>query len=291
MQRTIVITTALTLLVLSPATATPIVTLTLESPQAGQTVQPGTMIDWTIKVSVSAGDNAGLALVSCDLVQDAGNAEFFDLPPADPGSIDAVMQNFARPSGISNPGEDGAACGFIGVQRGEAGRMNLVQLGGAQNTFGAAGPPGIGQDEVVNIGIGQDALPQIVVSGSFSAPGTPGSYSFHLENGCANVLSSADPPPVPPDFWPASHATVEGLPSASFTFSVQRTLGDLNCDSLVNTADIPHFVQALLDPTGYDADHDGDPYPACSRSLADLNEDAGADGLDIQLFVDLLLQG
>jgi hypothetical protein len=289
MRRMIMIATAVSLLALSPATATPTVTLTLESPQAGQTVRPGAMIEWTIKLSVSVGDNAGLALVACDLVQDAANAELFDIPPAESGSVDATMQDFTRPLGVSNPGEAGAGCGFIGVQRGEAGRKNLVQIGGGQNTFGVAGPPGIGQDSVVSPGIGQGGVPQIVVSGSFAAPGTAGSYSFHLENGCGNVLNSVEPPPVPPAFWPVSHAAVEGLLAAGFTFSVERPLGDLNCDNVVNVADIPHFVQALLSPVGYDADHDGDPYPACARSLADLNADSSADGLDIHLFVDLLL--
>ena len=65
--------------------------------------------------------------------------------------------------------------------------------------------------------------------------------------------------------------------------------GDLNCDGFVNPADIPHFVQALLSPSGYDADHDGDPYPVCQRSLADFNQDTMEDGLDIQLFVNALL--
>lgn len=66
-------------------------------------------------------------------------------------------------------------------------------------------------------------------------------------------------------------------------------LGDLNCDDLVNTADIPHLVQALVDPPAYDAQHDGDPYLLCYRGLADMNQDGRADGRDIQLFTDLLL--
>ncbi|HVP11771.1 MAG TPA: hypothetical protein VMV94_11360 [Phycisphaerae bacterium] len=289
MRPTILIAATLTLLALNSALATPTATLTLESPQAGQAVQPGAMINWTIKLGVSLGDNAGLALIACDLVQDAANPGFFDIPPADSGSVDATMQNFTRPLGIANPGEGGATCGFIGVQRGPAGQKNLIQIGGTQNTFGAVGPAGIGQDDIVNPAVGQSVQPQIVVSGSFPAPGTPGSYSFHLENGLANVLNQADPPPAPPAYWPVSHAVVAGLPAAAFTFTVQSTLGDLNCDGAVNTSDIPHFVQALLDPAGYNADHDGSPYPPCAQSRADLNGDTRTDGLDIRLFVDLLL--
>lgn len=65
--------------------------------------------------------------------------------------------------------------------------------------------------------------------------------------------------------------------------------GDMNCDNVLNTVDIPHFVQALIDPIGYDADHDGDPYPSCSRTRADVNLDTYEDGADIQAFVNALL--
>lgn len=65
--------------------------------------------------------------------------------------------------------------------------------------------------------------------------------------------------------------------------------GDLNCDGVVTIADVPHFVQTLVDPAGYDADHGGDDCVECHRALADLNEDTFANGLDVQPFVDLLL--
>lgn len=96
-------------------------------------------------------------------------------------------------------------------------------------------------------------------------PSTPGTYTFHLENTFANVL-------------------------ASVSFTVEGAIrGDLNCDGYVTAADIPHFVQALIDPAGYDADHDGDPYPVCQRVRADISEDTREDGTDIQGFVNALL--
>ncbi|MCK6456032.1 MAG: hypothetical protein L6Q92_05825 [Phycisphaerae bacterium] len=58
---------------------------------------------------------------------------------------------------------------------------------------------------------------------------------------------------------------------------------DMNCDGVVNTDDIAHFVQALLDPAGYAADH-----PACNGLLADMNADGQANGGDIQLFINRL---
>lgn len=60
--------------------------------------------------------------------------------------------------------------------------------------------------------------------------------------------------------------------------------GDLNCSGGVDTNDIGPFVLALLDPAGYAAE-----YPSCDLDLADLNEDGSADGLDIQLFVNVLI--
>lgn len=100
----------------------------------------GDTIDWTIYVSVSIGDNEGLALICCDLVQDVDNPAKLDLPPGDPGSIDTTMQNFDRPAGITNPGEGGADSGYIGVQRGTAGEMNLIQTDGGRAPTGRPPP-------------------------------------------------------------------------------------------------------------------------------------------------------
>lgn len=75
------------------------------------------------------------------------------------------------------------------------------------------------------------------------------------------------------------------------TITITRTaLGDLNCDGMLSLVDISHFVQALVDPAGYDTDHDGSPYPPCNRLLADINDDTDANGLDVQLFLDALLE-
>ncbi len=67
--------------------------------------------------------------------------------------------------------------------------------------------------------------------------------------------------------------------------------GDLNCDGVVDVADLEHFVQAVIDPSAYDDDHDGDPYPLCQQALADVNEDGLVDGLDVAAFVNALLGG
>lgn len=61
------------------------------------------------------------------------------------------------------------------------------------------------------------------------------------------------------------------------------TLGDMNCDAVVNLFDLDPFVQALLDPTGYSA-----AFPACQIALADVNNDTVKDGRDVASFVKLL---
>ncbi|HKQ49730.1 MAG TPA: alpha/beta hydrolase-fold protein [Phycisphaerae bacterium] len=61
--------------------------------------------------------------------------------------------------------------------------------------------------------------------------------------------------------------------------------GDMNCDGDVDTAnDLPLFIDALLDPTGYTSP------PGCVIEQADMNGDQTCDGLDIADFVVAVLQ-
>ncbi len=75
--------------------------------------------------------------------------------------------------------------------------------------------------------------------------------------------------------WAPCNGVVQVVPGA--------TLGDLNCDGLIDVGDVDPFCTALIDPAAYLAQ-----YPACSISRADLNEDDQVDGGDIQSFVDIL---
>jgi hypothetical protein len=267
------------------------VTFSLASSQNGQTVPPGTAIDWAISASLPTSGSAGLAMVCVDLVQASGNPTFIDLPPA--AGVPSGMTNFSRPLGVSNPGEGGATTGYIGLQRTPTGQgyKNLVQIGGGQNTVGStlAAEYDAAQSATVVSGIGQGGTAQFIASGSFQAPGLPGTYTIQLAEAVANVLDSVSPPPVPPAYWQVSSANVD-VTGASFSFTVVgMVLGDLNCDGLFNAADIPHFAEAILDSAVYAADHDGNPHPPCQRNHADLNGDTRVDGLDIQYFLDALL--
>lgn len=62
------------------------------------------------------------------------------------------------------------------------------------------------------------------------------------------------------------------------------SLGDMNCDTYINEADIPLFVEALLDPDAYDLAH-----PDCDSSQADMDGSGTPDGKDAQGFVEALM--
>lgn len=57
-------------------------------------------------------------------------------------------------------------------------------------------------------------------------------------------------------------------------------VGDANCDLCVDTADVPAFVQALVDPAGYAL-----AFPGCPLANTDLNSDLTVDGDDIPGFI------
>ena len=270
----------LVLAAVCPVLADGTVTLGLTSSKTDLTVAPGTTIDWTITAEVSntpPGQNAGLALLHVDLRQDPANPANLDIPPAD--GVPTTMTNFSRPAGISNPGEDGHDTGYIGVQRGPAGAMNLVQIGGAQNTLGTAGVVmGTSADVVSAIGHGGAV---ILAQGSFTAPEAAGTYVFGLYEAAALVLDEVNPPPAQS---PVSEATI-AYATQTFSFHVGQR-GDVNCDGSVNSFDIDAFVQALTDPAGHAAS-----YPGCDYKLADVGEDGTVNAFDIDPFVELLTRG
>ena len=72
--------------------------------------------------------------------------------------------------------------------------------------------------------------------------------------------------------------------STWLTVRVLHPMGDLNCDGVVDTADIDAFVLALVDPAAYETE-----YPGCDRSLGDTNGDGVVDTADIDGFVSLVV--
>ncbi len=261
----------LTVLTMTAGATGQTVALTLESPQNEQVLQAGASIEWHILFTVSPDGNEGLALLSCDLLQDPNNPALLDIPPAD--GVPTEMTNFSRPDGICNPGETNPVTGYIGVQRGEAGQMNLIQVGGGQNTFGQAMSPGSGIAENANVvpGVGQ-GTPQILASGSFTAPSACGTYTFELTNAVANVLLDHN---VPPAFSPVNQAAIDTA-AAGISFTIALS-GDLDFDGDVDLADLAQLLGNYGETSGMmytDGDLDGDG----DVDLADLAELLGVYG-------------
>jgi hypothetical protein len=151
---------------------------------------------------VSPKNNGGLALFSFDLVQREGNPMSIDLPPGDPARGD--MEAFDRPAGFTNPVEDPWGSGYGGVPVVENGRKNLIQIGGAQNTFGVAphclGPDAdvcTGQNTDVVRGVGQSDGGVMLATGSFQAPPIPGTYVLRIRSAVANTLRQPGVSPRP----------------------------------------------------------------------------------------------
>ncbi len=228
------------------------VTVSLTSPQDGLVLAPGATINWTISFSDSPGDNQGLALLVVDLVQDGDNPATLNIPPA--SGVPAAMVKFSRPQGISNPGESDPTTGYVGVQRGTAGAMNLVQIGGAQNNFGVAQPSGTGiaENAIVSGGIGQSGAVTLA-SGSFTAPSACGTYIYTIENVYANVLDSVA---TPPNFSPVSEAAVDATAN-TISFEV-GLVGDIDGNGVVDLIDLSTLLtQFGQTGSGLSGDLDG----------------------------------
>jgi len=248
---TLAITTAL-LLTAPMALAEETVTFELRTAADGMAVCPGDTVAWEIWINITTTNNEGLALACVDLVQDGGNPAMLNIPFAD--EIPAGMANFSRPEGISNPGESGNSSGYIGVQRGVEGEKNLIQLGGGQNTFGAAGSSmGTNPNLVANVAKGVDTL---LVAGSFTAPAVAGSYTFSLQNPIANTIAELN---TPPDHSPVESAAVSFV-TESITFVIPRT-GDLDGDGDIDLSDLAALLGSYGGASGFDCtngDLDGD---------------------------------
>lgn len=63
-----------------------------------------------------------------------------------------------------------------------------------------------------------------------------------------------------------------------------RVAGDMNCDEMVDAADIPTFISLLVQPASYAIN-----FPACNAANGDFNDDFEIDGSDIAGFVQRLM--
>lgn len=118
-----------------------------------------------------------------------------------------------------------------------------------------------------------DCCPSVNVNGTL----LPGDYALR-----AHVLGIVDH-----SFMTSYNTSTSGT-NITMTLDVPpiHPPGDMNCDGIVDVADIHPFVQAVLDPSGYEL-----AYPGCDRAMADLNTDADIDGADISAFAQCVVAG
>ena len=219
-------------------------------------------VDWELAITAYPG-HEGLAAFCADLVQDASNPAQFDLPPADPASLPPDMAGFNWPAGIANPPEGGGASGYFGVQRGTPGERNLVQLGGAQNSFGI---PGItmGTDADVEADVGHPSI--VAMSGSFPVQREPGEYVFHLTHVAANVFEQVNAAPASSP----AHPTV--VLTSAIGISFVSCIGDIDHDGSVGLSDLAALTGSAYGTCEGDPDYDPE---------VDLNADGCIDLADL----------
>lgn len=260
---------------LDPEPPRPVVDISISSPQAGTAVSPGSAIQWVIRCVAPASPACyGVAGVSVDLVQGPSNPVFFDLPEA--AAVPPEMSGFSRPQGICNPVPGNlAASAYTGTRTGLSGSMNLVQIGGMQNTFGVAGTL-MGTDTLVETGVGQDSGGQVIAEGVFSAPSEPGEYCFEIQNAVVNVLRTQA---AMSGIWPVAYAEVM---ASSSVFCIAVEAGptcDYTQDGVADQEDVAYLIDVVaggLNPNEVDPD---------------FNQDGVADQADVAALVDAIAGG
>lgn len=178
----------------------------------------GCTVDYRVTVELTDTDNEGLALIGFDLELVDGLGVNAGLPLDQAVPTDGDMTSFVIPDGLNNP------AGFGGTLIGN----KLVQVGGGSNTIRnvqsctvdadcpgttntcdagtctASAPYPIG---AVITGIAQPGSPQVVVTGSFIAPLTVGTYAFKLTALFGNaIIAGEDGNP----FWATKALDIAG---------------------------------------------------------------------------------
>lgn len=236
---------ALALAALSPAAAAgSTARFRLSSPADHSKLQPGAIVPWSLSVALSADDNEGLALALVDLVQEEGHPAEIALPSA--GGAPGGLAHFDVPQGFANPGSGALPGGFGGSQIQVPGQGFLLQIGGAQNTFGTPGNL-MGKQSNVLTGVarGKEIL---LAQGSFEAPHASGTYRLSLANAIANTLVRRE---AATGHWRVE-AALAVVDSGSISFTVETgapelfVRADTNLDGTVNISDASTILGHLF---------------------------------------------
>jgi hypothetical protein len=266
-----------------------VVTFDLSSPSNGQQVTAGQAIAWSVNVTVDECAGLGLAMAVLDYTQDPTNPELIDIPPAvRPPS----MACFDRPLGISNPDPIDApdpidpntlvdpntvGSAFGGTPFGAPGAKNLLEIGGAQNNFGVIGN-GVGFDTSPDVGVGQQAGGQLLVSGTLLAPAAVGVYTFRIENVQSNVFREIR---EEPEFSAVREASIV-FSSDSISFTVVGASCGAACDVPGGDADVTDDCSVDIADLGIVLANFGlGPTPPQAHADGDTDGDADVDITDL----------
>lgn len=174
-------------------------------------VTPGAAVNYAVVGELSNNGSKGLAMVCFDLSFSGGPLSAASTPTSNP------MKNFASPQGLSNP------AGFGGTLVGGS----LVQVGGAQNTINNAfAPKPIGS---VITDVAQAGTPQVLASGTLTAPTQCGTYTLAISNVMGNVIRAGETG-VP--FWAVDPAGVGS--TSNLTVEVVALFADVGTLSVAN---------------------------------------------------------
>ena len=130
----------------------------------------------------------------------------------------------------------------------------------------------------------------IVFTGTDAGWSGQGTFDYAIDTNDLNGTLALDGDPLAYWFIAVDNLNPDNGPIAG-NFDVWRyemqfspcPVGDADCSASVTTADIPAFVEALLDPAAYHVHH-----PECTITTADINADGAIDGRDLDGFAALL---
>ena len=191
-------------------------------------VAPGVTVDYEVIGELTDALNEGLALWACDIAFTGG--------PLVQGVVGSGMGEFAEAgdAGITNPAGYGGTTTVVG-REGE-----LVQAGGGMNTIlnlvdNAPFPVG-----AVVTGIAWPGSPEVLMTGSLTAPLTEGTYTLTASNCFGNVIKQGEI--LDGTFWatePIGVGTVTNLavtvvsPVANLDFA-SLALTEYPCDATLS---------------------------------------------------------
>jgi hypothetical protein len=173
----------------------PQLTLRLEAGGGECAIQArcGATIPFQIIGELSDGNNDGLGMFGLTLAFDGGAIPHVEQPSGDP-SCENPMANFVQPLGFTEPN------GFGGTLV----NGKLVHVGGGQNTFNNMVDWPVGE-VIPGVAQASGCGPAALVTGSVTAPSTPGTYTLRVENTFATAIKKGASGEV---YWPVRPAVV-----------------------------------------------------------------------------------